>query len=59
MVLAGSGTQFDPEVVACFVERFDELLAIYHTNQDNSGASDESATDETGSDTASATTAGA
>ncbi|MEO1497882.1 MAG: HD domain-containing phosphohydrolase, partial [Planctomycetota bacterium] len=59
MVLAGSGTQFDPEVVACFVERFDELLAIYHTNQDNSAASDETASDETASDTASATTAGA
>ncbi|TWT48735.1 HD domain-containing phosphohydrolase [Botrimarina hoheduenensis] len=28
-VVAGSGTQFDPEVVACFLARFDELVAIH------------------------------
>ncbi|CAN0351439.1 unnamed protein product, partial [Ectocarpus sp. 4 AP-2014] len=34
MILGGSSTQFDPEVVAAFTARFDELLAIHEMNRE-------------------------
>lgn len=38
VVLGGSSTQFDPEVVAAFTARFDDLLAIHEMNRERQDA---------------------